>query len=83
MRKEYDFSAAKRGAAIPTKGKTRITIFLDDAVVSRFKEISERSGTGYQTLINDALNAHLGLKDEPMTRELVRKIVREELASQN
>jgi uncharacterized protein (DUF4415 family) len=83
MRKEYDFSKAKRGPVVSTKGKTRITIFLDDAVVARFKEISERSGTGYQTLINDALNAHLGLKDGPITRELVRKIVREELASQS
>ena len=83
MKKEYDFSKAKRGAVVSTKGKTRITIFLDDAVVARFKEISERSGTGYQTLINDALNAHLGLKDGPITRELVRKIVREELTSQS
>src|SRR3979411_979496 len=82
MRKEYDFSKAKRGAVVSTKRKTRITIFLDDAIVARFKELSEQSGTGYQTLINDALNAHLGLKDGPITRELVRKIVREELASQ-
>jgi uncharacterized protein (DUF4415 family) len=83
MRKEYDFSKAKRGPIVSTKGKTRITIYLDDSVVARFKELSERSGTGYQTLINDALNGHLGLKDEPITRELVRKIVREELASQS
>jgi uncharacterized protein (DUF4415 family) len=83
MKKEYDFSAAKRGAVVPTKGKTRITIFLDDAVVSQFKKISESSGLGYQTLINDALKTYLGFKDERMTRELVRKIVREELASQS
>ena len=82
MKKEYDFSKAKRGAVVPAKGKTRITIFLDDKVVARFKELSEKSGMGYQTLINDALNAHLGMREEPITRELVRKIVREELASQ-
>ena len=40
-----------------------------------------RIGTrNYQTPINDALNAHLGLKGAPLTPELVRKIVRAELA---
>jgi hypothetical protein len=29
MRKEYDFSKGKRGAVIPSPGKTRITIMLD------------------------------------------------------
>jgi hypothetical protein len=46
MRKEYDFSTAKRAREVPhlaklqeeaAKGKTRITIYLDDDVVSRFK----------------------------------------------
>ena len=32
-------------------------------------------------LINDALSSHLGLVDPPVTPELVRKIVREELAA--
>ncbi len=81
MKKEYNFSKAKRGAVIPQTGKTRITIYLDDAIVSRFKTQSERTGKGYQTLINEALQAHLGLSEEPLTREVVRKIVREELAS--
>jgi uncharacterized protein (DUF4415 family) len=82
MKKEYDFSKAKRGAVLPSKGKTRITIFLDDAVIARFKERSNRTGKGYQTLINEALNAHLRVAEEPITRDLVRRIVREELASQ-
>jgi len=37
--------------------------------------------TLYQTLINDALRSHLRLADPPVTQELVRKIVREELAA--
>ena len=81
MRKLYDFSKGRRGAVIPTVGKTRITIYLDDAVIKRFKTQSERTGTGYQTLINDALKSHLGLTEQPVTQELVRKIVREELAA--
>ena len=32
MRREYDFSKGKRGAVIPSIGKTRITIMLDDVI---------------------------------------------------
>ena len=81
MKKVYDFSRGKRGAVIPTTGKTRITIYMDDAILKRFKAQSETSGKGYQTLINEALKSHLGLTDQPVTKELVRKIVREELAA--
>jgi uncharacterized protein (DUF4415 family) len=81
MRKEYDFSKGKRGAVIRESGKTRITIYLDDTIVRRFKAESEKTGKGYQTLINEALNAHLGVRETPVTLELVRKIVREELAA--
>jgi len=83
MRKIYDFSKGKRGAVIPTTGKTRITIYLDDTILKRFKAQSEKTGKGYQTLINDALKSHLGLAEQPVTHELVRKIVREELAAQS
>ncbi len=81
MKKVYDFSKGKRGAVIPAKGKTRITIYMDDAVLNSFKAQSEKSGKGYQTLINEALKTHLGLSEQPVTQELVRKIVREELAA--
>ena len=81
MKKEYDFSKGKRGAATSTTGKTRITIYLDDEIVREFKKESEKTGRGYQTLINDALRAQLGHHQKPLTAELVRKIVREELAS--
>ena len=82
MKKVYDFSKGKRGAVIPTKGKTRITIYMNDAILNRFKAQAEKSGKGYQTLINEALNSYLGLTEQPVTRDLVRKIVREELAAQ-
>lgn len=81
MKKVYDFSKGKRGAVIPTTGKTRITIYMDDAIVSRFKAQSGKTGKGYQTLINEALKAYLGLAEQPVTQDLVRKIVREELAA--
>ena len=81
MKKGYDFSKGKRGAVIPQTGKTRITIYLDDAIVERFKSQSEKTGKGYQTLINEALNSYLGLTERALTPELVREIVREELAA--
>jgi uncharacterized protein (DUF4415 family) len=69
MKKEYDFSKGKRGAVIPPVGKTRITIYLDDAILKRFKAQSERTGKGYQTLINDALNSYLGLTRNPLRQK--------------
>ena len=79
MKKAYDFSKGKRGAVVPTTGKTRITIYVDDAVIRQFKAQAEKTGKGYQTLINDALKSQVGLTEQPITKELVRKIVREEL----
>jgi len=81
MKKAYDFSKGKRGAAVSTTGKTRITIYLDDQIVQRFKAQSEKTGKGYQTLINDALHSYLSGREKPLTAEAVRKIVREELAT--
>ena len=43
----------------PPKRKTRITIYLDDEVLDEFRTLSERCGTGYQTLINAALRTRL------------------------
>lgn len=80
MKKEYDFSKGQRGPVLPQAGKTRITIYLDDVVVESFKRVSERTGKGYQTLINEALRSHLGVMEPALTADLVRSIVREELA---
>jgi hypothetical protein len=46
MKKEYDFSRGKRGAVIPQVRKTRITIYLDDAILKRLNAESERTGKG-------------------------------------
>ena len=79
MKTEYDFSRCKRGAMLPTRGKRRITIYLDDAILERFKAESRRTGKGYQTLINEALAQRSGTAAEPpVTARQVRDIVREE-----
>jgi uncharacterized protein (DUF4415 family) len=67
MKREYDFSKAKRGPVMPVpKGKTRITIRLGDDVIEWFRDQVERAGGGnYQSLINDALRDHMGRSREP------------------
>ena len=65
---------------MPAKGKTRITIYIDDQILAAFKAESARKGIGYQTLMNEALAQHIGTAEKPMTAEQVRKIVRDELA---
>ena len=80
MRKEYDFSKAKRGAVVDlAQGKTRITIRLDDDVVAWFKtQVHEAGGGNYQSEINAALRAHIRRAQEPL-EETLRRVVREEL----
>lgn len=68
---------------LPTRGKTRITIYLDDAIVEHFKDLSERTGKGYQTLINEALTARISDSAQPVTAAQVREIIREELADES
>lgn len=55
MKDEYDFSQGKRGAVASNKGKTRITIMLDDAVIEAARSVAENEGFGYQTVINNTL----------------------------
>jgi uncharacterized protein (DUF4415 family) len=84
MKQRYDFSKGKRGriAALEPepRGKTRITIRLDEDLVDHFlKEADASAGaTGYQTLINEALRQHVEGK-APKLEETLRRIVREEM----
>ncbi|MGK7893444.1 MAG: BrnA antitoxin family protein [Xenococcus sp. (in: cyanobacteria)] len=84
MDSEYDFSQGKRGAVDPVPpGKTRITIRLDDDILSWFRaEVHAAGGGNYQTLINDALRQHIQHKREPL-EETLRRVLREELNLNN
>jgi uncharacterized protein (DUF4415 family) len=62
MNADHHFSTSPTRRARPPKRKTRITIYLDDEVLKEFRALSERCGTGYQTLINAALRSGL---DDP------------------
>ena len=80
MKKEYDFKSGKRGAVLSVpKGKTRITIRLDDDVIAWFKqEVTEAGGGNYQSLINSALRENIAQKAESL-EDTLRKVIREEL----
>lgn len=80
MKREYDFSKAQRGPVMPVpKGKTRITIRLDDDVIAWFRDQVDNAGGGnYQSLINDALREHIGRSREPLEATL-RRVIREEI----
>jgi metal-responsive CopG/Arc/MetJ family transcriptional regulator len=80
MKRHYDFGSGRRGALEPLpKGKTRITIRLDDDILEWFRAQVEAAGGGnYQTLINAALREHIEQQREPL-EETLRRVVREEL----
>jgi uncharacterized protein (DUF4415 family) len=82
MKKEYNFSKGKRGAVVRApKGKTRITIRIDDDILNWFRgEVEAAGGGNYQTLINQALREYLNQQQQPL-EELLRRVVREELQS--
>lgn len=79
MRKQYDFSKAKRGAVIASPGKTRITIMLDDDIIEHFRSRAETAGTGYQTEINRVLKEYLANDGRLLTLDALRQLIREEL----
>ena len=51
MKKEYDFSNARKNP-YASQLKKQITIRLDEDSISYFKDISEKVGIPYQSLIN-------------------------------
>ena len=79
MKREYDFTEARRGAVVRVpKGKTRITIRVDSDVVEWFRrKVHDAGGGNYQTLMNAALREHVRRIDEPL-ETILRRVIREE-----
>jgi uncharacterized protein (DUF4415 family) len=78
MKSEYDFSGGKRGAVVPQPGKSRITIYIDNDTIEAFRQRAEREGTGYQTMVNQALREYLS-RPPAVDEEALRRVIREEL----
>jgi len=79
MKKEYDLTKAKRGQVVPTKGKTRITMYIDTDILDNFRARADKSGYGYQTMINEALREYLSKSEKPLNETTIRQVIREEL----
>ena len=56
MKDECDFSNAIRNPYIDKNLKRQVTINLSGKIIDYFKEMAERKGVPYQTLINIFLN---------------------------
>jgi len=74
MKRNYDFSKAKRGPVLPAPpGKTRITIRIDDDVLDWFrKQVHDAGGGNYQTMLNRALRDYMEGQVEPFENTLRR-----------
>jgi uncharacterized protein (DUF4415 family) len=64
---------------VDPSGKTRISIFIDDDILAAFKSRAEQEGEGYQTLMNAALRTAIQPEGMPVTVEMLRRVLREEL----
>jgi uncharacterized protein (DUF4415 family) len=78
-RREINFSGARRGAvAKQERGKSKISIRLDNAILDYFRNQVERAGGGnYQSLINDALRGYI---ERASLADTLRTVVKEEVA---
>lgn len=106
LSRKFDFSKAKRAKDVPrlarlqaemSRGKTRITIMLDDDVLEAFRKAAGDGTPGYQTLINRALREYvsadrsveqlekLGYKSRgspsPVDEATLRRVLDEKLAA--
>lgn len=67
MRKEYDFSKAKKNPYV-RKLKKQVTIRLEAEVINYFKELSVQNGIPYQSLINLFLRECAQMKKKPLIK---------------
>lgn len=79
MKTGIDFSKAKRGPVLSAGNKTRITIHIDTDVLDAFRARAAAQGRGYQTLINETLRQAATPHADPVTEEILRRVIREEL----
>ena len=81
MKRNDDFSQAKRGAVVAVpKGKTRITIRIDEDVLDWFRDqVNAAGGGNYQTMINNVLREYVQRRDVISFEKTLRRVIREEL----
>lgn len=66
-------AGSQRVGNLAPRGKTRLTMYLDMAVVEYFR--SRAGGRGYQTLINETLKQAI---EQENLEDVLRRVIREE-----
>jgi uncharacterized protein (DUF4415 family) len=81
MKRSDDFSHARRGAVVSVpKGKTRITIRIDDDILDWFRDqVNAAGGGNYQTMINNVLRDYIDSREVVSLEKTLRRVIREEL----
>jgi len=79
MKKEYDFSKGRRGPVLRVPpGKTRVTVRLDNDILTWFRQqVDDAGGGNYQTLIDEALRGFMSQRQESPETTLRRAILDE------
>lgn len=67
MRKEYDFTNARRNP-YAARLKRAVTIRLDEPTIAYFKALADETGIAYQTLINSFLRDCAESRRRPSVR---------------
>jgi|GEM_PF-683662 len=62
--------------------KNRITIFIDSDIIEHFKRLSEESGKGYQTLINQTLRNSIEV-EKPILSEVKEDLLKDKKFLEN
>jgi len=52
---------------------------IDNAILAEFRARAEKAGIGYQTMMNDALRKYLSQASRPLTEQVLRNVLREEI----
>ena len=77
MKKEYDFSKAKRvdPKRVYSNPKVMISLRLDPNVVSSLRDEADALGIGYQTLICSILEKHISPEITSIEDRLFKRII--------
>jgi hypothetical protein len=54
-------------------------MYIDTDIIEDFHERADKTGYGYQTMINEALREYLSKSGKPLDEAVIRQVIREEL----
>lgn len=78
MKKEYDFNQANRvdPSKVLKDPKIMISLRIDPNVVAQLRDEADALGIGYQTLIGEILQNHVGTIEESYEKKFMKRIMK-------